>query len=105
MPVPTWKLLLPGSASLDGTVTDDGQPNPPAQVTVTWTKASGPGTVTFGNIHLVDTTASFSVDGTYVLRLTASDSVLSNYDEVTITVNPAIVMPALLQDDRPFPHD
>ena len=33
----------------------------------------------------MDTTATFSTIGTYVLRLTANDSVLSVYDEVTIT--------------------
>jgi hypothetical protein len=45
--------------------------------------------VTFGNANAVDTTATFSTSGTYVLRLTASDSALQAYDEVTITVNPA----------------
>ena len=35
------------------------------------------------------TTATFSQAGTYVLRLTASDSLLSTSDDVTITVNPA----------------
>ena len=72
------------SVSLDGTVTDDGLPNPPAAVTTTWTKQSGPGTVTFGTASLIDTTATFSAYGTYVLRLTANDSQLSNYDEATI---------------------
>ena len=81
-------ITLPANASLDGTVTDDGLPNPPSAVTTTWTKQSGPGTITFGDANSVDTTASFSTNGTYVLRLTANDSVLSNYDEVTITVNP-----------------
>jgi len=33
--------------------------------------------------------ATFSVAGTYVLRLTASDSLLSVADDVTVTVNPA----------------
>jgi hypothetical protein len=37
------------TANLNGTVTDDGSPNPPAKVTTTWSKVSGPGTVTFGN--------------------------------------------------------
>jgi hypothetical protein len=83
-------ITLPtNSVSLNGTVTDDGLPNPPAAVTQTWTKQSGAGTVTFGNANAVDTTATFSADGVYVLRLTASDSSLQSYDEVTITVNPA----------------
>jgi hypothetical protein len=48
---------------------------------------SGPGPVTFGNASAVDTTASFSAEGAYVLRLTANDSALSSSDDVTITVN------------------
>jgi len=82
------QITLPASANLDGTVSDDGNPDPPSAVTTTWTKQSGPGDVTFGNASAVDTTASFSTSGTYVLRLTASDSALQTYDEVTITVNP-----------------
>ena len=80
-------ITLPAAASLDGTVSDDGLPNPPAAVTVTWSMVSGPGTVTFGNANAVDTTATFSAAGTYVLQLQASDSALSSTDTVTITVN------------------
>jgi len=75
--------------SLDGTVTDDGKPDPPAAVTVTWSKVSGPGNVTFGNANAVDTTAAFDAIGQYVLRLTANDGDLSDSDDVTITVNHA----------------
>ena len=75
------------TVSLDGTVNDDGLPNPPAALTYTWAKDSGPGTVTFTSSSAVDTTATFSTIGTYVLRLTASDSALSDYDTVQITVN------------------
>jgi hypothetical protein len=84
---PDQTITLPtDTVNLDGTVTDDGYPDPPATVTQTWTKQSGPGTVTFGNAALVDTTAEFSAAGVYVLRLTASDSDLSAYDEMTVTV-------------------
>ena len=82
-------VTLPASASLDGTVSDDGLPNPPGSVTTTWSKVSGPGTVTFGSTSSVDTTASFSVSGTYVLRLTANDSSLSSSDDVQVVVSPA----------------
>jgi hypothetical protein len=79
-------VTLPASASLDGTVTDDNLPNPPGTTTSTWTQVSGPGTTTFANANAVDTTASFSTAGTYVLRLTASDGALSTSDDVTVTV-------------------
>ena len=85
-------VTLPAGAVLDGTVTDDGLPAP---VTTQWT-GSGPGIVTFGNDNAVDTTAGFSTDGTYTLRLTATDVDLGDYfAEVTVTVNPAPVPPTI----------
>ncbi len=81
-------ITLPASANLSGTASDDGLPNPPGALTYTWSQVSGPGTVTFGDTSALATTATFSVDGTYVLQLQASDSVLSATDTVTITVNP-----------------
>ena len=82
-------ITLPADASLSGNVTDDGLPNPPGTVTVTWSQDSGPGTVTFGNAHAASTTATFSTDGVYVLRLTANDGALPASDTVQVTVNPA----------------
>ena len=82
-------MTLPASASLDGNVSDDGLPNPPGATTVTWSKVSGFGDVSFGNPGAVDTTASFSAAGTYVLRLTASDGQATGADDVTVTVRPA----------------
>jgi hypothetical protein len=80
-------LPFGSSASLDGTVSDDGQPSGGALVT-TWTKFSGPGTVTFANSAAVDTTATFSASGNYVLRLTANDGQQSTVDEVAISIAP-----------------
>jgi hypothetical protein len=80
-------ITLPSDANLSGTATDDGLPNPPATLTTTWSKVSGPGSVTFGNANSLTTTASFSMSGVYVLRLTASDSVLTATDDLTVTVN------------------
>ena len=84
-------VVLPGAVTLDGTVSDDGLPNPPGAVTATWSQVSGPGTVTFGDENAVDTSAAFSAAGDYVLRLTADDGELSASDEVTVTVQPAPV--------------
>jgi hypothetical protein len=85
---PDQTVTLPNSASLSGTATDDGLPNPPGTLTTTWSQVSGPGTVTFGDASSLSTTASFSDPGTYVLRLTANDSALQSSDDLTVTVNP-----------------
>src|SRR5204863_192035 len=85
---PDQTITLPAGAVLSGTTTDDGLP-PTSTVTVTWSKVSGPGTVRFGTATTVNTTATFSQAGTYVLRLTASDGALSGNDDVTIVVNVA----------------
>ena len=85
---PDQTITLPSDANLNGTVTDDGLPNPPKKVTALWSKVSGPGTVTFKDVANVKTDAAFSTDGTYVLRLTANDSQLSASDDMTVTVKP-----------------
>jgi hypothetical protein len=79
-------ITLPAGVALDGTVSDDGLPNPPAAVTTAWSTVSGPGTVTFADAGAVDTQAGFSVAGTYVLQLAASDGALGASDQVQITV-------------------
>ena len=84
-------VRLPGTATLDGNVEDDGKPNPPAALTTTWSMVSGPGTVSFADAAAVDTTASFSAAGSYTLRLTADDGAVTAQDEVVVTVEPADV--------------
>ncbi len=92
-------------ANLAGSATDDGLPNPPGTLTYTWSAVSGPGTVTFGNASALSTTASFSVPGTYVLQLTASDSALDSTDTVTITVTARVTISGYvtLGDGTPIP--
>jgi hypothetical protein len=85
---PNQSVTLPNSATLNGTVTDDGLPSG-SSLTSVWSKTSGPGTVSFTDPNAQDTSASFSAAGSYVLRLTASDGQLSSFDEVTITVTVA----------------
>lgn len=82
-------VTIGAGADLDGSGTDDGFPDPPATLTYSWAKFSGPGTVTFDDNTDPETHADFSVSGTYVLRLTVSDSHLSDTDDVTIRVNAA----------------
>jgi hypothetical protein len=85
---PDQSIKLPAQATMQGSVTDDGLPNPPATATNTWSQVSGPGTATFADLHSLTTTVSFSGAGTYVLRLTGDDSALQTSDDVTVTVLP-----------------
>lgn len=86
-------ITLPASANLVGSYNDDGLPTG-GVITRTWSKVSGPGNVSFANASSLSTSASFSVAGSYVLKLTVSDGAassggLSGFDNVSITVNPA----------------
>jgi len=92
---PDQSILVSGTVSLQGTVTDDGLPNPPGLVTPTWSKVSGPGSVTFADALAVQTIASFSLTGSYVLRLTANDGALSSVDETIVTVTSSPVAPTI----------
>src|SRR6266478_2045498 len=88
-------ITLPSIANLTGSATDDGQPNPPGTLTTTWSQVGGPGTVSFSNASALNSTATFSASGAYVLRLTVSDGALAASDDVAVTVNPDKVDPAL----------
>lgn len=82
------------NATLSGSVTDDGVPLAPGTLTHTWTKVSGPGTVTFANASSATTTAYFSADGVYVLRLTGRDALLDASDDMVINVGGISLDPA-----------
>src|SRR6185295_16334720 len=86
---PDQTITLPQDmAPLAGTVTDDGLPAG-GTLTLSWTKLAGPGPVTFGNPSAPSTGAQFVTAGTYLLRLTATDSQLTAQDDVTVVVVPA----------------
>ena len=78
-------IAIPAIATLDATITDDGVPVS-GSLTVLWSHVSGPGSVIFSDAGLEDTTATFSIAGTYVLRLEADDSELIARDDITVTV-------------------
>ena len=86
-------IVLPNGVTLAGSVSDDGLPVPPGKFTVTWSKLSGPGNVTFSNASATSSSATFSQPGTYVLRLTASDGALQTTSDVTIAVLPNTSQP------------
>ncbi len=79
-------IMLPASATLQGSASDDGLPSG-SSLSVSWSKVSGPGTVTFSAPNAATGSASFSTAGVYVLRLTATDGEKTASDDVAITVN------------------
>jgi hypothetical protein len=74
------------SVSLAGRVIDDGLGSPPGTLAVLWQKLSGPGSVSFGNVSQAATTATFTVPGDYVLRLSASDGLQLSSDLTFVTI-------------------
>lgn len=73
------------SRQLGGQAVDDGQPIG-TPLSVLWTQVSGPGEVSFDNASNPQAIATFTLAGTYVLRLTADDTLASDSDEITVFV-------------------
>lgn len=78
-------ISIAESAKLEPLIAGDDDA-PQQLTTFKWSKVSGPGTVTFSTGGLPSTKAYFSVPGTYVLQLTASDGYLTASDTIGITV-------------------
>ncbi|MFY9587989.1 MAG: hypothetical protein WAT66_11095, partial [Actinomycetota bacterium] len=80
-------IFLPAGAILNGATSDDGLPTC-ATPSVVWSKVSGPGDVVFADSNSAVTSATFSLPGDYLLRLSSSDSELTGNDDVTVHVFP-----------------
>jgi PKD repeat protein len=80
---------LPGSANLEGEITDNGLADPKGTVKITWSQVRGPVEADFADPAAATTTARFSASGEYTLRLTVSTGALSTHKDVTLTVNQA----------------
>lgn len=91
-------IIWPGAANLTGSVSDDGQPNPPAALTTTWSQLAGPGVVTFGNANVQVATASFSLPGAYLMQLAASDGQAETVSSVAVN---AVARPAIGWESLP----
>jgi RHS repeat-associated protein len=84
---PDKVVHLPGTATLDGSVTDDGNTGN-GIFNLIWSVASvgGFGSVVFDNASAAQTTATFSAPGEYVLRLTGSNPHFSGSDDMVVSV-------------------
>jgi hypothetical protein len=79
-------LKVPATATtLSGTVSDDGLPTG-ATVTHTWTQVSGP-SATIVSPGSLSTSIALSNVGTYVFRLTASDTALASSDDINVVLS------------------
>jgi RHS repeat-associated protein len=74
--------------TLSGAASDSGLP-PGGALSVSWSQISGPGRASFVSPVSVQTEVDFSAPGSYVLRLTATDSNGTSSSDVTVTVLPA----------------
>ena len=97
-------MLLPGFATLNGSVTDDALPVS-GVLSVSWAQVYGPGKVTFNNPASANTTASFNAAGIYVVRLTASDGQLTTSDQAAISINLANRAPVAIPQSRATDED
>jgi hypothetical protein len=85
-PDQTAFLRGPTAFQMNAAAADDGKPLPPT-LTLTWTVQSKPAgsAVVFSPDALAeDPLVTVDTAGTYVLRLTANDSQLTAYDEMTL---------------------
>jgi hypothetical protein len=83
---PAQSIALGEQATVRGLLSDDGRPSPPGAVNSFWSVVSGPGTVEFAEESALETTATFSAGGVYVLRLTADDGEVKVADDTVVTV-------------------
>lgn len=81
-------VTMPTPATLTGTINDDGLPSG-STLTAQWSLVTGPGSVDFTSPQATTTAAAFDAPGTYVLRLTVSDTDLLSSSDVTVTVSAA----------------
>jgi hypothetical protein len=79
------RTSFPVIVNLNGSVADDGKPN--GTLSTIWEKVSGPGTVSFGDQNNPVTTVTLPQKGTYHLRLSGSDGVITSMDAATISVD------------------
>ncbi len=77
-------LVLGDQLTLTAQINDDSIPG---TVRLNWSQLSGPGTVFFANPFSAATTAEFTEEGTYTIRIAADDGFAQSNSDITVTVN------------------
>lgn len=73
---------------LSATITDDGAP---AAVAQTWTQVSGPAAAAIESPTAATTAVTFTTPGTYMFRVTATDTQFTVSDQVTVVAGNGLV--------------
>jgi alpha-tubulin suppressor-like RCC1 family protein len=81
-----------GPVALNGSVTDIDTAS--GSLVITWSKISGPGTVTFKPAGSAVSQASFGEPGSYTLQLRASDGAAVVTDTVNVVIQLPVTVPA-----------
>jgi RHS repeat-associated protein len=84
-----YSVQLPTMLTLQGEAHGGGEQGD-LRLTTQWTQLSGPAPVTFADATSPVTDVVFTLPGTYVLQLSASDGFLTTAAQATITVDPAV---------------
>ena len=93
----TPTVFLSGTSvtlQLAATATDN-QLNAPPAMTTSWSQVSGPGTITFGDTSALNTTATFSANGVYVLAFQAIKETMVTSVQLTVVVGNVAYGPTL----------
>lgn len=73
--------------ALRGSFTDDGLPQPPGVPALAWSQVSGPAAALFSRTNTATTEVTFPAAGTYTLRFSAHDGLLTDSETITITAD------------------
>ena len=87
---PDRTLQAGAAAVLTGSAADDGLPQPPAALVLSWQQLGGPGAVVFSNPALPQTHATIDTPGEYLLRLVADDGAVKTFDDVIVMAVAAV---------------
>ncbi len=87
-------------ATLAGTATDDGLPDPPASLDVQWIQLAGPGSASFTDPAATDAGVSVDQAGTYTFRLIASDGQVTTASDVEVQFAFDVTPPTVTAVDR-----
>lgn len=100
---------LPRVISLAGVVSDDGLPNPPGSVTITWELISGPASAVINAPDAAGTTVDVTESGVYVFELAADDGYAKVSDTVQVIVGSDSCEASILNgedyNEMDFNHD